>query len=105
MAHTPGPWKYEGSHVEDGAFVGSRVVSVHPDFLYIPIADVPRTDLPARLDNAHLIAASPELYAIAKEIAKSIECCPICGCWPHASMCHLTAAISKAEGRESCDTN
>jgi hypothetical protein len=88
--HTPGPW-----HVDKIAAITSFYVT---DNYGDDIARVQGGSASSGA-NAHLIAAAPEMYAVLREIAKSIECCPSCGCWPHDSMCSLVAAIAKAEGK------
>lgn len=67
MAHTPGPWKLEGTWSLDSKQpLGGWVSTMHPSPLF---SLEPITGTPANIiANARLIAAAPELLAAAKEL-------------------------------------
>lgn len=93
VAHTPGSWVVH--HDSD-------------DWLYRVVLDDsgPGQCVIAELEtqqeeyaNAHLIAAAPELLAVAREARRIHVCC----CGPHDASpclrCTAAAAIAKAEGK------
>ncbi len=85
-AHTPGPWTWNNYDTMRGA--NGRIVFQHSEHQGEP---------PSQAD-ARLIATAPELLAVAKTCAESLERCEVCGHYPHATGCVLIAAIAKAEG-------
>jgi hypothetical protein len=98
VAPTPGPWAYEPAHIEDGAAMCPRIVSLHPDYLYVQIADIQRTDSPRRMANAHLIAAAPELLEALKNLVGLAEMRGKLHEFK-AALDVAQVAIEKAEGR------
>lgn len=97
--HTKGLWMVSGDR-SDPAIVtqGSRLCialvtggldSVQEFGIFGPTARA----------NAHLIAAAPEMYAVLKSMMTSVECCSVCGCYPHEEGCAVLAALAKAEGK------
>jgi len=94
MSHTPGPWKFDGSHVTDRT---NTVISI--EGIAQPHG-VTADDDPAWA-NARLIAAAPDLLAACHKICKAIAfgvestlAKELCDGYDA-----VRAAIAKAEGR------
>ena len=64
--HTPGPWMFDATLKGDGSFGGSYIVSNNAKRTW-PLAEVYRED------NAHLIAAAPELLEALKALVADLK--------------------------------
>lgn len=97
--HTPGIWRVAG-YVDEDERDGAVAVVAHDGFIVAEVLKWPQQDA-----NARLIAAAPDLLAVAKEcidLAKLAE--SLCGCrgdddYVWGIQERLEAAIAKAEGR------
>lgn len=92
--HTPGPWILDGDVIQSP---GRWVVAVVHRF--------PENDDTARPANARLIAAAPDLLALAKQYASECSECEGLGYHddgeraPCPDCFDIRAVIDKAEGR------
>ena len=101
--HTPGPWALgqNPAAIESGSFSNMLVVRPEGEFPHgLWVADCGNHYDPEHLANARLIAAAPELLAVAQAIASWDHC------WPgnvnlDAIARDARAAIAKATGEAS----
>jgi hypothetical protein len=99
MNATPGPWIFVGA--PEGA-TADYIIAEHRE-----AGDVVATVIhPMRSGtaeaNARLIAAAPDLLAVALCVDADVsrgETCPACARSPHAENCYVPAAVAKAVGR------
>ena len=90
LAHTPGPWKYEGTAtslhaIRDGAGVGIAQ-ALH------------RRDKLEQYANARLIAAAPEMLAILQVLVASHP--KDCACLGGCDFRIARGLVAKIEGKE-----
>ena len=89
MKHTPGPWTLEKIEIQnDGILVNVLAKNNNGDFFTVI------GNLDATANDQNLIAAAPELLAIAREIADNK-----CDLLDSERRIRLYAAIMKAEGK------
>lgn len=74
--HTPGPWAVREHWSDDGAFEvyptrGGKKPSIGEWSALAEIPEYGPDDAPEAEANARLIAASPDLYAVLKELQES----------------------------------
>ena len=94
MTHTPGPWKVLGEDV---------VLECNEKEVVAWVGDIDGQ----MIDNAHLIAAAPEMLEALEEVValtENLPVCPFCSCvLDHRPDClshEIDAAIKKARGEE-----
>lgn len=109
VEHTPGPW-VSGPHLHERAsmvYAGDYSGEGEPDLIVEIVSEHHR-------DDARLIAAAPELLAVARDLVAyhtgdglkartgSVDGCSNCGSVPHRVRCHVAvaeAAIARAIGK------
>lgn len=69
--HTTGPW--ESRSIGSKGYIGIYVLNAPPSCGVI--ARIPYTDTKPVAENARLIAAAPDLLAVAKEILNNPDSC------------------------------
>ena len=94
MSHTPGPWKVLGEDV---------VLECNEKEVVAWVGDIDGQ----MINNAHLIAAAPDMLEALKEVValtENLPVCPFCSCvLDHRPDClshEIEAAIKKARGEE-----
>ena len=94
MSHTPGPWKVLGEDV---------VLECNEKEVVAWVGDIDGQ----MINNAHLIAAAPEMLEALEEVValtENLPVCPFCSCvLDHRPDClshEIEAAIKKARGEE-----
>lgn len=92
MSHTPGPWKVLGEDV---------VLECNEKEVVAWVGDIDGQ----MINNAHLIAAAPEMLEALEEVVsltENLQVCPFCGCvLDHRPDClsrEIESAIRKARG-------
>ena len=103
MKHTPGPWKVDYRYTcedEDGPFGdnwpdvrtldGSQIICMTPQAVQ---------DIPEARANARILAVSPDMFAVIKEMVSCRSDCNDRNCG-ECTHCKALATIAKAEGAE-----
>lgn len=115
-AFTPGPWQaIKGVEASDEMRCGVSAMRDGIGYLVATIENgAPGDSCDTEFSNARLIAAAPELYALAESLEWSAEVshpeggteagCPVCDAakrWNHVPGCALAAALAEARGEQS----